>query len=133
MTPERWQQVKHVLQRALELTPEQRPAFLDSSCSKDHSLRREVESLLSSNNQVRSNFMNSSPHAGLRLSPGTMLGDFEILSLLGSGGMGEVYRARDHRLERDVAIKVLPELFASDPDRRARFEREAQAVAALSH
>jgi Tol biopolymer transport system component len=133
MTPERWQQVKHVLQRALELTPEQRPAFLDSACSEDHSLRREVESLLSSNNQVRSNFMNSSPHAGLRLSPGTMLGDFEILSLLGSGGMGEVYRARDHRLERDVAIKVLPRFVSLDSGRLWRFEQEAKAAAALNH
>ena len=67
------------------------------------------------------------------LTPGTRLGPYEVSAAIGAGGMGEVYRARDSRLERDVAIKVLPELFASDPDRRARFEREAQAVAALSH
>jgi hypothetical protein len=69
----------------------------------------------------------------MALTAGTRLGPYEILAPLGAGGMGEVYRARDGRLDRDVAIKVLPPLFASDPDRRARFEREAKAVAALSH
>jgi eukaryotic-like serine/threonine-protein kinase len=67
------------------------------------------------------------------LQPGTRLGPYEILSPLGAGGMGEVYRARDAKLGRDVAIKVLPPAFATDPERLARFEREAQAVAALSH
>ena len=67
------------------------------------------------------------------LVPGTRLGPYEILSPLGAGGMGEVYRAHDTRLNRDVAIKVLPASFAADADRRLRFEREAQAVAALSH
>ena len=69
----------------------------------------------------------------MALSPGTRLGPYEIVSALGAGGMGEVYRARDTRLGRDVAIKVLPETVASDPDRRGRFERETKAVAALSH
>jgi serine/threonine protein kinase len=64
---------------------------------------------------------------------GQQLGSYEITSLLGKGGMGEVFRARDSRLGRDVAIKVLPEHLASDPDMLARFEREAKAVAALSH
>ena len=63
----------------------------------------------------------------------TRLGPYEILAPLGAGGMGEVYTARDTRLDREVAVKVLPESVASDPDRRARFEREAKAVAALSH
>jgi serine/threonine protein kinase len=67
------------------------------------------------------------------LSAGTRLGPYEILSALGAGGMGEVYRARDTRLERDVAIKVLPEQFAADPDRLRRFEHEARAIAALNH
>ena len=67
------------------------------------------------------------------LGPGTRLGSYEIASLLGAGGMGEVYRARDLRLQRDVALNVLPELAAADPDRRERFRREALAVAALNH
>ena len=67
------------------------------------------------------------------LSPGTRLGSYEILAAIGEGGMGEVYRAKDTKLDREVAIKVLPEALALDPDRRARFEREAKAVATLSH
>ena len=67
------------------------------------------------------------------LSAGTRLGPYEILSALGAGGMGEVYRARDTRLGRDVAIKAFPLHMAHDPDARARFEREAHAVAALNH
>ena len=64
---------------------------------------------------------------------GRRLGPYEILSAIGAGGMGEVYRARDTRLNRDVAIKVLPEVFADDADRMARFEREARVLAALNH
>jgi len=67
------------------------------------------------------------------LSPGARLGLYEILAPLGAGGMGEVYRARDRKLDRDVAIKVLPQSVATDPDALSRFEREAKAVAALSH
>ena len=69
----------------------------------------------------------------MTLAAGTKLGPYEILAPIGAGGMGEVYRARDAKLGRDVAIKVLPERFAADPDSLARFEREAKAVAALSH
>jgi eukaryotic-like serine/threonine-protein kinase len=69
----------------------------------------------------------------MTLPAGTRLGPYEILSPLGAGGMGEVYRARDKKLDRDVAVKVLPESIAADPDTRARFEREAKAVASLSH
>src|SRR5712691_4636349 len=67
------------------------------------------------------------------LTPGARLGQYQILTLLGAGGMGEVYRARDTRLDRDVAIKVLPDLFATDSDRLARFEREAKTLASLNH
>ena len=69
----------------------------------------------------------------MSLSPGTRLGPCEILSALGAGGMGELYRARDARLNRDVAIKVLPHLLVGDPERLARFQREAQVLASLNH
>src|ERR1022692_5262187 len=69
----------------------------------------------------------------ISLSPGTRLGPYEILSSLGAGGMGEVYRAKDARLDRAVALKVLPEDFFEDKDRVARFEREAKLLAALNH
>src|SRR5687768_15557928 len=67
------------------------------------------------------------------LTPGSHLGLYEILAPLGAGGMGEVYRARDKKLNRDVAVKILPELFSADPDRLARFRREAQVLASLNH
>jgi Tol biopolymer transport system component/tRNA A-37 threonylcarbamoyl transferase component Bud32 len=69
----------------------------------------------------------------LGLSPGTRIGPYEVVALLGSGGMGEVYRARDTELDRDVALKILPQAFAADPERLARFEREAKTLAALNH
>ena len=69
----------------------------------------------------------------MALSSGYRLGQYEVLSLLGAGGMGEVYRARDTKLVRDVALKVLPEVFARDPERLARFKREAQVLASLNH
>src|SRR5947208_2593220 len=69
----------------------------------------------------------------MALAAGARLGPYEILSALGAGGMGEVYRAHDTKLNRDVALKILPDAFASDPDRLARFTREAQTLAALNH
>src|SRR5216683_8080251 len=69
----------------------------------------------------------------MTLAAGTLLGPYEILAPLGAGGMGEVYRARDRKLDREVAVKVLPQSVAGDPDTLARFEREAKAIAALSH
>jgi serine/threonine protein kinase len=67
------------------------------------------------------------------LTPGVRLGPYEVVSSLGAGGMGEVYQARDTRLDRDIAIKILPEAFATDPDRLARLEREAKLLASLNH
>src|SRR5499426_3132220 len=69
----------------------------------------------------------------MKLPPGTRLGPYEIIAPLGAGGMGEVYRARDTRLARDVAVKVLPDHLSREPEVRARFEREARAVSALNH
>jgi eukaryotic-like serine/threonine-protein kinase len=132
MTPERWQQIQDVLEKALQLAPDKRSAFLKQVCSSDPSLRQEVETLLASNPDVRSGFLQSST-LRVTLTPGTKLGDYEVKSLLGSGGMGEVYRARDSRLGRDVAIKVLPALLSADSERLRRFEQEARAAAALNH
>src|SRR5215472_3216455 len=131
MTPERWVQVNDVLQRAMQLSPEKRTAFLDSACASDPSLRLKVESLLSAADDIRSGFLESRTEA--ELARGTRLGDYEIQSLLGAGGMGEVYRARDLRLRREVAIKVLPAYVSTDPERLRRFEQEAMAAAALNH
>jgi serine/threonine protein kinase len=69
----------------------------------------------------------------MSLAPGTRIGPYEIVSMAGAGGMGEVYRARDPKLQRDVALKILPPVFASDSDRLARFQREARTLAALNH
>jgi eukaryotic-like serine/threonine-protein kinase len=69
----------------------------------------------------------------MALAPGIRLGPYEITGTLGAGGMGEVYRARDTRLKREVALKILPRSFAADPDRLARFQREAEVLASLNH
>src|SRR5262249_53649412 len=132
MKAEQWQRAREVLADALELKPEERPVFLDRACSSDHTLRQQVERLLASSDEVRPSFLESST-LRLTLMPGTKLGDYVVANLLGSGGMGEVYRARDTRLARDVAIKVLPLFYSNDPDRLRRFEQEAKAVAALNH
>ena len=132
MRPERWQQIRDVLEKALELAPGERSAFLNRACSSDQSLRDEVETLLASSDDVRSSFLQSSAPR-VALAVGTRLGEYEVKSLVGAGGMGEVYRARDSRLGRDVAIKVLPASLSADSDRLRRFEQEARAAAALNH
>jgi serine/threonine protein kinase/Tol biopolymer transport system component len=143
MTPERWQQVRNLLESAMQLEPAQRPAYLEHHCSGDPSLRRDVDSLLAAEHELRSSFLespaiaptgsNQNTAASVSWKPGMMLGPYEIRSLIGAGGMGEVYRARDTRLDRTVALKVLPALLSSDAERKQRFEREARAIAALQH
>src|SRR5215468_10977524 len=133
MTPERWQQVKEILHGALQKAPGERSAFLSQACQTDTSLQLEVESLLASRPGVAQDFLKSAPADRVLLTQGMRLGSYEILHLIGVGGMGEVYRALDPRLGRDVAIKVLPRSLASDPDRLRRFEQEARAAAALNH
>jgi hypothetical protein len=132
MTPERWQRIKEILHEALELTPGERPAFVDRACDGDQALHRDVESLFSSSEEARSSFLQSSA-ARVVLTKGTRLGDYEVQSLLGAGGMGEVYRARDLRLDREVVVKVLPSFLTSDRERLRRFEQEARAAATLNH
>ena len=128
-------------QAALDRPIAERSAFLAEACDGDEALRREVESLVTQAG-VASSFLKTPAlavaaqlmgAAGPTLAAGQQIGPYTILSALGSGGMGEVYRARDTKLNRDVALKVLPDTFASDPDRVARFAREAQLLASLNH
>jgi len=121
--------VLRVLEKALELVPEKRSAFLDRPCASDRSSRQEVDALLASGDEARSSFLQSST-LRVTLTAGTKLGEYEVKSLLGAGGMGEMYRARDVRLGRDVAIKVLPSFLSADVERLRRFEQEARAAAA---
>src|SRR5262245_15177162 len=141
MEPERWRDVERLYHAARERAPEGRAAFLDEGCAGDAALRREVESLLMFDDRAEQ-FIETPPDdvaAGLiaeeqaRSMAGRTLGHYRINSLIGAGGMGEVYRARDTRLDREVAIKILPEELAGNPEPLRRFEREAKAVAALSH
>jgi serine/threonine protein kinase/tetratricopeptide (TPR) repeat protein len=132
MTGKRWQEIRSVLEPALLMDPAKRSAYLDQACASDQSLRREVESLLAADQQARTDFLRS-PSLRTRLVKGTRLGEYEIQSLLGAGGMGEVYRARDLRLRREVAVKILPIAVSADRGRLRRFEQEAMAAAALSH
>jgi serine/threonine-protein kinase len=132
MTPDRWRQISEVFHSALACAPTQRDAFLGQACAADPALRREIESLMASHHQAGDFgtvpvFMPISS-----LEPGTSVGPYQIDQLLGVGGMGEVYRARDSKLGRDVAIKVLPSHLTSDPDRLLRFEREARLLASLN-
>ena len=153
MTDERWPRVKALFEAAVERPAEERDAFLAAATGDDTGLRREVESLLASDTSdvsfldqlpVASASALADPFAALPasmnatlphtvLAAGLRVGSYEIVAPLGAGAMGEVYRACDTKLNRDVALKVLPERFALDPDRSARFTREAQLLATLNH
>jgi Tol biopolymer transport system component len=141
-TPQRWQEIDRLFAVAIEREPAQRAAFLDEACAGDEVLRKEVESLLANDlpeslvggpavQEARRLLEQRAAH--ICISPNMRLGRYEIRSQLGSGGMGEVYLARDPKINRDVAIKVLPAAFSSDSGRLRRFEQEAQAVGALNH
>jgi Tol biopolymer transport system component len=131
MQADRWKQIQELYEAAIALPTEKRAAFLEQACTDDAGLRGEVRSLLAQNTD---SFLESAPLSAIKtLSAGAKLGSFEILELIGRGGMGEVYRARDSRLKRDVAVKVLPAVLARDPDRIARFEREARTAGGLNH
>src|SRR5262249_53675689 len=140
MNPERWRRVEELFHAALDLSPDARGAFLEKACREDADLRRHVELLISNDvhagsllekpiladvmpqHENEDSFLPTSSvnRASAGANPsriGTRVGTYEFVSLLGAGGMGEVYRAHDAKLRRDVAIKVLPAVVASDPSR----------------
>ena len=131
MTPERWARVRELICEALDRQPSERAAYLERACANDCELRSQVESLIAASES--SGGLPSSIIPTRRLPAGTVIDHFEILSLLGAGGMGEVYRARDQQLKRDVAIKLLPAGLCFNRERQQRFEQEARAAAALNH
>jgi serine/threonine protein kinase len=141
MTPERWQQVEEVLQRALDRPPPDRASFLDAACAGDLDLRADATSLISAyegaGDFIEQPALAHDAHLLLGNEAehqlGREIGAYTIIERLGAGGMGEVYLAQDARLGRLVALKILPAYFASDDARLRRFQREAQAASALNH
>ncbi len=141
-TSERWERIERLYHAALNRDERDRAAFLRDECDGEPDLRREVESFLAYDTDSQTllsgqaiDMLAAWPLGVEALDSiiGYHLGPYEITAWLGSGGMGDVYRARDTRLGRDVAIKILPALFDADSGRRARFEREARVLAALNH
>jgi eukaryotic-like serine/threonine-protein kinase len=140
-SPDRWGTVERVYHAALARPVDERAVFLAEACAGDEGLRREVESLLAQDMSAAGVLSGGAVVAAAGLVSdvghstlvGRRIGVYQILAPIGAGGMGEVYRARDTRLGRDVAIKVLPSRFTSHPDRLARFEREARVLASLNH
>lgn len=141
MSPQLFQRVREIYHAALDRPSDERTSFLEQACSGDTALQREVKSLLNANAEGGT-FLASATEPVLETQPlgiagvlltGRILGSYEVLSPLGAGGMGEVYLARDTRLGRNVAIKLLPDSHRLASDRILRFEREARAASALNH
>ena len=137
----RWEKAKELYEAAMLLSPDERVVLLDESCDGDNELRREVESLLTFSEDAGS-FLEkpavgevaeiiASKNEKLRL--GRSLAHYEIIEQIGAGGMGEVYLARDKKLDRDVAIKILNEKFSQDQSNLNRFIQEAKAASSLNH
>jgi len=141
MTPERWQQVEEVLQAALDCAPGERSAFLEQACAGDPELQTEASSLVFAHDAAADFIEEPAMSRDARIilgdhklkNTGREIGPYKIIDELGSGGMGEVYLAQDLRLNRLVALKVLPAYFVSDDSRLRRFQREARAASALNH
>ncbi len=141
MTPDRWQQVKAVLHSVLDLEPGKRAAFLDEACTGDVALRREVEALLASHDRSGGFFETPVMEFAAKAFEdervpslaGQSVGPYTVVSLLGVGGMGEVYLAHDARLGRQVALKLLPVALTADAERLHRFQQEASTASRLNH
>jgi serine/threonine protein kinase len=141
MTPERWEQVGKLYQAALALPPAERETFLDHACGDDTGMRREVVSLLAAEDGAGSFLAAGAMNDAAKMLAGDKslslvgkrLNHYQMLSLLGAGGMGEVYLAEDTRLKRKVALKLLPTELTANQDRLRRFEQEARAASALNH
>src|SRR5215469_11933195 len=135
---ERWQQIESLFQEALRRPAGERDSWLREACATDTELHREVASLVANHHASASAGPWAAAAAQLTIKPalleaGQHIGPYQIVSFVAAGGMGEVYRARDTKLKRDVALKVLPEAFARDPGRMMRFQREAEVLASLNH
>jgi eukaryotic-like serine/threonine-protein kinase len=141
MDTERWAKIDRLLDEAMDRDQQSRAAFLDEACLGDEELRREVESLLKAHSRsepflsapaidVAARHLAREKHISL---VGKQFGSYQVLSTLGAGGMGEVYLARDERLGRKLALKLLPRRFTMEADRVRRFEKEARAASALNH
>jgi serine/threonine-protein kinase len=128
-----WADLEDLFCEALTREPAERAAFLAERCAGRGDLQAEVEALLRAHDGAAGALEVPSVAAQSRLNPGERVGPYTVVAELGAGGMGEVYRARDAKLGRDVAIKILPRIFTSDPERLARFEREARVLASLNH
>jgi serine/threonine protein kinase len=138
MTPEQWARIVPIVHSALTRDVDGRAAFVADACGDDADLRREVDSLLARASEVDDFLSAAAAELTVGASEkgplvGDRIGPYAIEGRLGAGGMGEVYRARDVNLDRDVAIKMLPQVLTADADRVARFEREARILAALNH
>src|SRR6267142_1251808 len=136
MKPERWQKIEQVFHAALQRKPEERASFLQQTCAGDEALYSDVKSLLTSYGKDDSFFEDSASALAAEMfgdMVGETIGPYEVLSELGSGGMGTVYLAQDARLGRKIALKLLPPQFTNDKDRLRRFQQEARSASALNH